>query len=155
MKFDRYKFLRDQALQKLKITEMDEMEYFTMEDAAKLDSLILAYIGDAVYSMYVRERVILCSAKVQVVHNLVTAIISAKGQSQSWHFIEPLLTETESMLTKRARNSNSHVPKSSTVQEYRLSTALEALFGYLYITNQMVRLRVLCKIALTGILEKL
>lgn len=155
MKFDQYKFLRHQAKEKLFDMNLEEGITYTSESARQLDSLILAYIGDAVYSLYVREHVIACAMKVQVVHNLVTPIISAKGQAHSWEAIEEMLTEDELLVTKRARNSNVHVPKSATVQEYRRSTALEALFGYLYLTNQKERLQKMLQIALSSALEKL
>ena len=109
---------------------------------------MLAYIGDAVYSLYIRERMTEAGiTKVQVLHNLVTECICAKAQSKVLHAWETTeyLTEMEKQVAKRARNSNVHVPKSATVQEYRASTAFEAVLGYLYQSGQTERLQILMK----------
>ena len=102
---------------------------------------MLAYIGDAMYSMYVRERVIQMGIpKVQVLHTVVTEFICAKSQAKALLALEDSFTENEQAIAKRGRNSNVNVPKSSTVQEYRSSTAFEAILGFLYETRQMERL---------------
>jgi len=103
---------------------------------------MLAYIGDAVYSMYVRERVVQMNiTKVQVLHTIVTEFICAKSQAKALLEIEDTFTEQEQAIARRARNSNVNVPKSSSVQEYRSSTAFEAVLGFLYETRQDERLQ--------------
>lgn len=142
MNFKRYQFLRATAIEKLKGT----IEHEGNTTANAEDSLMLAYIGDAVYSLFVRERMTEAGImKVQVLHNLVTDFICAKAQAkvlQAWD-TEQVLTDVEQQVAKRARNSQVHVPKSATVQEYRASTAFEAVLGYLYRTSQTERLQTL------------
>ncbi|KAF1679166.1 Mini-ribonuclease 3 [Veillonella sp. R32] len=142
MNFKRYQFLRATAIEKLKAIK----EHEGNTTAGAEDSLMLAYIGDAVYSLFVRERMTEAGImKVQVLHNLVTECICAKAQAkvlQAWDEAQ-VLTEAEQQVSKRARNSNVHVPKSATVQEYRASTAFEAVLGYLYRTGQTERLEIL------------
>ena len=146
MNFKRYQFLRATAIEKLKATTTHE----GIVPAEAEDSLMLAYIGDAVYSLYIRERMTEAGiSKVQVLHNLVTECICAKAQSKVLHSWEEsdYLTDMEKQVAKRARNSNVHVPKSATVQEYRASTAFEAVLGYLYRSGQNERLQTLMKAA--------
>lgn len=103
----------------------------TIEECLSADAVMLAYIGDAVYSMYVRERVVQMNiTKVQVLHTIVTEFICAKSQAKVLLEIEDAFTEEEQAIARRARNSNVNVPKSSTVQEYRSSTAFEAVLGF-------------------------
>lgn len=110
--------------------------------------LVLAYIGDAVYEVYVRSRII-CEHSDMPPHKLhLEAIkhVKAKAQSNSVKIIEPLLTEEEAAIYKRGRNAKSAtVPKNADVSDYRRSTGLEALFGYLYIREDKSRLEELMK----------
>lgn len=147
MKFNQFKFLRDKTLDQLKSDKIKTVE--DLGELSRYDSLSLAYIGDAVYSMYVRKAVILTGIKkVRVIHEVVTKIICAKSQAKAFIEIEPMLTEIEMHVAKRARNSNVNVPKSAEVWEYRNSTALEALLGYLYLNDELERLEKLCEIAM-------
>lgn len=74
-------------------------------------------------------------------HTIVTEFICAKSQAKVLLEIEDAFTEEEQAIARRARNSNVNVPKSSTVQEYRSSTAFEAVLGFLYETRQEDRLQ--------------
>lgn len=121
-----------------------------------IDSLLLAYIGDGVYSLYIRDRVAMTGiTKVQVLHNLVTDFICAKSQAKVFLHLEPLFTEEESMVAKRARNSQVNVPKNVDVYEYRLSTAFEAVLGYLYNRKDHERLSTLMNASFSYVLETL
>ena len=112
--------------------------------------LVLAYIGDAVYEVYVRGRIV-CEHSTMPPHKLhieSTKHVKAHAQSNSIKVIEPLLTEEETAVYKRGRNSKSAtVPKNADVSDYRRSTGLEALFGYLHIKGDIKRLSELMKIA--------
>lgn len=112
--------------------------------------LVLAYIGDAVYELYVRSRII-CEHSTMPPHKLhieSTKHVKAHAQSNSIKVIEPLLNEEELAVYKRGRNSKSAtVPKNADVSDYRRSTGLEALFGYLHIKGDIKRLSELMKIA--------
>ncbi|WP_277300598.1 Mini-ribonuclease 3 [Veillonella montpellierensis] len=159
MKFKQYQFLRQEAIKRLKAKEIRsayEKISLPIDIAKTLDPIMLAYIGDAVYSMYVRVE--LCSisiSKVQILHALVTDFINAKAQATSFSTISNLLNESEALIARRARNSHVNVPKSSSVQEYRASTAFEAILGFLYITKQKERLNTFMDTAFSITLETL
>ena len=144
MKFKQFQFLKQEAIKKLILLDTEDHSFVSKPASEVLasDAVMLAYIGDAVYSMYIRQRVVEMSiSKVQVLHTLVTEFICAKSQSKVLDQLESVLTENEQIIARRARNSNVNVPKSSTVQEYRSSTAFEAVLGFLYETRQDERLQ--------------
>lgn len=122
---------------------------------AEYDALSLAYIGDGYYSLYVRQRVLQTGiTKVRVIHDVVTSIICAKAQARSFLALEEEFTEEEKVVAHRGRNANVHVPKSAEPWEYRYSTALEAVFGYLYSIGRKERLDALCKKAVQYAMEE-
>ena len=113
------------------------------EDPGQLPALILAYIGDAVFSLHVRTAMLAVeSNKVHVLHTLLARMASAGLQAQALHMLEDKgLDEQELAVVRRGRNAKGRVPRSATVADYRASTALEALLGYLYLSGQQVRLQ--------------
>lgn len=120
------------------------LDYQEKIDAKQLNSLALAYMGDAVYEEYVRRH-LLQSGKVKPhqLHREGTKYVSAKAQCQVLFRIldEQLLTEAEHAVVMRGRNAKSGtVPKNTDVQTYRYSTAFEALMGYLYLSLEKERL---------------
>jgi ribonuclease III family protein len=120
------------------------LDYQEKIDAKQLNSLALAYMGDAVYEEYVRRH-LLQSGKVKPhqLHREGTKYVSAKAQCQVLFRIlnEQLLTEAEHAVVMRGRNAKSGtVPKNTDVQTYRYSTAFEALMGYLYLSSETERL---------------
>ncbi len=122
--------------------------------ALKQDSLALAYVGDAYYSLYVRTVLIDSGVtKVRYTHELVTSIISAKAQAQAFLAMEDSLRDDEKEVANKARNANLSVPKSAEVWEYRLSTCLEAVLGYVYEIGARERLDELCHLALVHSVE--
>ncbi len=162
MKFSRIQELR--ALNRKKVQTHLETRGKTLfrgllageerESILKQDSLALAYVGDAYYSLYVRAMLVDSGVtKVRFTHELVTTIISAKGQAQSFLALEESLLEEELQVANKARNANLSVPKSAEVWEYRLSTCLEAVFGYLYEVGEIERLDALCHQALMHSVE--
>ncbi len=157
MKFERVQFLRKEAIGKLKSdANGPATESIDLNEALHFDALSLAYLGDGAYSMYVRNRIIRQGlGKVQIAHFIVSKVISAKGQAKSYSVIEDKFTEEERMVAKRGRNANVSVPKSASVREYRLSTAFEAVLGYLYMTDQRERLREICCLAFEVVLDEL
>lgn len=113
-------------------------------DLAQLNSLALAYMGDAVYETYVRRHLIQ-SGKVRPnkLHNMAKSYVSAKAQSFIVHTLldQEVFSELEVEIIKRGRNAKSGtIPKNTDVQTYRYSTAFEALIGYLYLHQQTERL---------------
>ncbi|GBF12017.1 mini-ribonuclease 3 [Tepidibacillus sp. HK-1] len=107
----------------------------------EMNALTLAYMGDAVYELYIREFILSKGGKPNVLHKQAISYVSAKAQSRVLHYIMPLLTEEEADIVKRGRNTKSStVPKNANVIEYRHSTAFEALIGFLYLSHQIDRL---------------
>ncbi|MBQ4354830.1 MAG: ribonuclease III [Clostridia bacterium] len=100
----------------------------------------LAYLGDCVYELYVREYLVRTNCQRPSVESL--KYVTAHVQSSVVEKILPMLTPEEEAEFKRGRNiGHSNIPKSSTAAEYRRATGLEALFGWLYLTGQHERLR--------------
>lgn len=112
------------------------------ESAAKQYSpLTLAYLGDGVYELLVRETLVLQENRPNgQLHRQALQFVSAKAQSDGLEGILPLLTETEEAMFKRGRNSDAVGHRNSDVIQYKRATGLETLFGYLYLTGQTQRL---------------
>ena len=118
---------------------MLEFEY--QGDPAVLPPLSLAYVGDAVYELYVRRNLLKQSTKVHHLHQLAIRRVNNNTQAALLESILPELTEKEAAIAKRGRNAKSgQVPKNADVVTYRWSTGLEALVGYLYLAKDEERL---------------
>jgi ribonuclease-3 family protein len=120
------------------------IDYEHTMDAKQLNSLALAYMGDAIFETYVRRH-LLYSGKVRPnqLHRSGTKYVSAKAQCQILFYMmdDKLLDEEELAVVMRGRNAKSGtVPKNTDVQTYHYSTAFEALMGYLYLTGRKERL---------------
>ena len=107
-----------------------------------MNPVVLAFVGDAVYTLCVRERLALeHQAHTGELNRLASARVSAHGQSDALEQILPLLTEEEGEIYRRGRNAKKPTKsKNATVQEYVRSTGFEALIGYLYLTGQTARI---------------
>ena len=107
-----------------------------------LSPLSLAYIGDAVYELYVRTHIMKDeNLPVNKLHKTATGYVKAKAQSDAIHNIEDRLTEQEIAVFKRGRNAHSHTSaKNADIVDYRHATGFEALIGYLYMTGNKERL---------------
>jgi len=113
----------------------------TEHDAAMYSPLTLAYLGDSVYELLVREKLVLVANKSNgKLHSEATVYVSAKGQSAAIDKIIDVLTESELAVYKRGRNSNAVPGKNADVGEYKRATGLEALFGYLYLIGATERI---------------
>ena len=108
-------------------------------------SLSLAYIGDAVYELMVREKLILLYKKKNGdLHNLAKNYVSASSQSKSTEYILEHFNDIEKEVYFRARNTSPHhTPSNVSVQEYHNATALEAVFGFLFLNGQEERIEYL------------
>ena len=103
----------------------------------------LAYLGDAVLEVMVREYLVLKGhSKKEHLSELALKFVKASAQSAAFENIEEILTEEETQVFKRGRNNyhTGNVPKSATPLEYRRATGFEALLGYLHLTGQTERL---------------
>lgn len=110
-------------------------------DAAQVHPLVLAYVGDAYFHLYVRMRLLSYEqAQVQALHAFSAQIVSALWQARAYRGISEMLTEEEQTIYRRARNTKSHAPRSASVADYHASTGFEALLGSLYIREEHERL---------------
>lgn len=120
------------------------------QEVNALHPLQLAYIGDSVYTLLVRVHLLGEAEKLKIIHAKATSMVCAASQAKSLTFLIPFLKEEELDVVRKGRNAHSKhaVPKSASVQEYMYSTALEALFGYLYLLNREDRIQELFQIIL-------
>lgn len=112
-------------------------------NAKQLSPLNLAFVGDAIYEILVREMLV-CNANrpVNDLHRESVKYVSAQAQTAAFEKIKDILTEEETAQFKRGRNAKvGHSPKSATDAEYHTSTGIEALFGYLYLAEQQGRIK--------------
>ncbi|MBV1757956.1 MAG: Mini-ribonuclease 3 [Dethiosulfatibacter sp.] len=113
-----------------------------IKDPRLMSPLQLAYIGDAVYELLVRSYLIeKHDMNVNDLHKNAILFVKAEAQAEAFRCIENDLSEEELRFVKRGRNAKSvTVPKNAKLSDYRYATGLEALFGYLYMSNQMSRI---------------
>lgn len=119
------------------------IEKLTKEQANELGSITLAFIGDAVYSLYIRAKNSIGSTKKSGELNKATSKkVCAVHQAMLIERILPFLTEDEIDVYRRARNHKKpSKSKSSTVSQYNKSTGFEAVIGFLYLTGNTERLQ--------------
>ncbi len=115
----------------------------TKQEVELMSPLTWAYIGDAVFELYVRNKLINeTNLKPHKLHIEAIKYVKAKSQAEKLNEIYETLTDEEKDIVRRGRNTqNHHLPKNSNVQEYMYATAFEALIGYLYLTKQHSRLK--------------
>ena len=139
MKFDHFRMLVDMMFQP--DGEGGIMQRYDHVDVKQLNPLVLAYVGDAYFHLFVRTRLLSYEqAKVQALHSFSAQIVSAVWQAKAYQGIEERLTEEEKGIYRRGRNAKSHAPRSASVAEYHASTGFEALLGSLYLSEQNERL---------------
>ena len=114
----------------------------SIQEVNQISMLGLAHVGDAVYELLVRSM--LCrreNATVQRLHKLAVSYVKAPAQAKAAEKLLPLLSAEELALYKRGRNAKVHgVPQNAAVGEYHAATALEALFGWLYLLGRRERI---------------
>ncbi len=122
-------------------------EILSPEGARNLNPVVLAFVGDAVYSLYVREKLVRgTDFKTGMLQKLASQKVSAHGQSELTEKILPALTEDEADIFRRGRNAKKTTrSKHASVGEYNRSTGFEAVLGYLYLTGQYQRIDFLLK----------
>lgn len=134
MRFEQYKLLKEHALAACMAAGVN------FPQAKQINPILLAYIGDIVFSMYVRLRLLPTSTHVRIIHDLGSKMVSAVYQCKAMQYLEESLSEEERAIFRRGRNAKSMVPKSASVYEYRMATAFEALLGYLFLEERNERL---------------
>ena len=125
-----------------------------LDDAAiaRMSSLALAHVGDAVYEILVRSYLACGGTQTaKNLHSRTVALVRASAQAEAVQRILPLLDEAEQEVFRHGRNAKPKtVPKSSSVAEYAYATALEALFGWLYLRGETERLNQLFSVMMEG-----
>ena len=116
---------------------------YPQADPAGMPSLVLAYVGDAVYELYVRIFLInKGTGRVKKLHEKASFLVNAAKQADFLHRLEGILTEEEKSVAKRGRNAKGNgVPRNASVVDYRLSTGFEALIGYLFLLRREERIK--------------
>lgn len=117
-------------------------------------SLELAYLGDTVYDLYVRSRLVQRGGRMKQLHRQAVSVVCAHAQSEALRAIEDQLTEEEQDVVRRARNCKQHPPRNADPAEYHRATALEALIGYLYVQGRSERLEALVNAALDSVMDE-
>ena len=108
----------------------------------EMPSLALAYLGDSVYELLVRQYLLSKGQwKVKALHKEAVKFVKAGSQATVLHALETRLSEEELGVVKRGRNAKSNPPKNADIIDYKYSTALEALFGFLYLTGKETRIK--------------
>ena len=117
------------------------------QDVNLMSPLTWAYIGDCVYEMYIRTKLVNeTKLKPHALHIQAIKHVKAKAQAETLKEMYDELTEKEKEIVRRGRNAeNHHLPKNANVQDYMYATAFEALIGYLYLTKQNDRLKVILR----------
>lgn len=107
----------------------------------EISPLTLAFVGDSVYDLLVREHLVnIANRSVGELNKLKVALVNCKNQAKFAKLIMPNLTDKELSIYKRGRNAAPKcTPKNSSVADYHSATGLEALFGYLYLNNEKQR----------------
>ena len=124
----------------------ENMDYFTVEltdtQLQNLSSLALAHLGDAVYELMARTYLVSRGRETNHgLHRATVVLVQAPAQAAAAAKLLPLFTEEEAAVYKRGRNAKTHaIPHGATLQEYHAATALEAVFGYLYLKGRRERL---------------
>lgn len=125
-----------------------DVKKITESEAKNHNALVFAFVGDAVFSLYVRNYFATNStAKAGVLHSKTSSIVRAKTQANLLDLLMDNLTEQEKAVVHQARNVHTkNVAKNSNLEEYKKSTSFEAVLGYLYLTNNLVRLNEILKV---------
>ena len=117
-------------------------DFLTVSESKNHNILTFAYVGDAVFTLYVRTYLAkISTAKSGILHNETTKFVKASYQSKLIEILMQMLSEEEKQIVLTARNTKTkNIAKHSNLEEYKKSTSFEALIGYLYLTNQIERL---------------
>ena len=122
---------------------MDFFAPISEKEALIMNALTLAYVGDAVHSMYVRNSLVLSTDyKIDKLHRIASSVVNAETQAKLAEKLFDSMTEAEQSVYLRGRNSSTHhKAKNQSAADYRKATGFEAVLGYLYLTGQYGRLR--------------
>ena len=113
-------------------------------DPSQMSPLTLAFVGDGVYELFVRETMVAnAEARVRDLHTKAVSRMRCEAQAKAARDkLLPAFTEEKLAVYNRGRNAHvGHVPKNAAIADYHAATAVEAVFGYLYLKGEITRLR--------------
>lgn len=127
-----------------------QFKNYTPFQASLINSQQLAFVGDSVYSVFIRSMLVSKgNQKTNALHKTANTFVKASGQFEALKKIMPKLTQTEQDVIRRAINyKTNNTAKHASLEEYKHATGFEALIGYLYISNQTERLEELMNLTL-------
>lgn len=129
-----------------------DKKVLTERDVNIYSPLTLAFLGDSVYDTLVREMLLrTANMPASKLHSAKVRLVCAEFQSEAYGRLEECLTEKELSVLKRGRNATGNaVPKHADTGDYRRATAVECLFGYLYLLGQDQRIAEIFAVAMEG-----
>ncbi len=154
MKFNQYQYLKKHLFNFEANNHNSDDSELTLKNRYACDDiqpqqvqpLVLAYVGDAYYHLYVRTRLLNFEQNhVQLLNDFSMQIVSATWQARAYEAICSDLTEDEAYIFKRGKNAKSHAPRVASVHDYHISTGFEAILGYLYLKKDIERLDYICE----------
>lgn len=127
-------------LENIELSDLNEISDF--KSLTQINPLQLAYIGDAIYEVYIRNYLIKnTELNVNKLHKEAIKYVKADAQSDIINFLKDFLKEEEWKIVKRGRNQKSKTsPKNTDISNYRYATGFEALIGYLFLKRDYIRL---------------
>lgn len=134
--------------------EIEKAENIKSKEEVNLISpLVWAYVGDAVYELYIREYLVnTTKLKPHQLHINTIKYVKASAQAKILEAITDKLTDKEKDIVRRTRNTqNHHLPKNANVTEYMYATALEGLIGFLHLTKETTRLQEILKMCIENV----
>lgn len=141
-------------LEKIKLMESSK-RLLEDDEVKRNDPVVLAYIGDSLYDLYVRCRLAFSGDySAGSLHKMSIKYVCARGQAKALDIVEDALGEEEKNIVRRARNAKTTPPKNCDKTTYIKATAFEALAGYLYLTSNSERLEEMFKLVFDKMSEK-
>ncbi len=115
---------------------------FSLQEAKLKNPLALAYLGDTVWDLLIRQRLLAGGLPAGALHRQAILLANAGAQAEAAARIEPVLSPEEADVMRRGQNAHAHhrAPKNQDPVNYSRATGLEALMGYLYLTGQIGRI---------------
>lgn len=136
--------LTPEPTENLKTIKATIDRHYTREQAAAMNPLALAYLGDGIYSDMIRKYLLGCGHQnVNFMTKTAIHYVRASAQAQIIRELLPELTEAEQRIFKRGRNTASQVPKNANPSDYRYATGFETLIGYLFLCGETERMNAL------------
>lgn len=136
---------------------LKEIEDIAGKDAKakELSPLVLAYVGDSVFELIVRTYVVYEGTRhVKELNIISDKMVNAKAQSDLYNAVKDMFTDEEAAVYRRGRNAKiSSSAKNATLADYKRATGLEALFGYLYLSDNVSRAMELFKAGMENLKE--